>query len=193
MLYPNGTTTRPHVSSPYGPRDPRIGVSSFHAGADLTGYSTIHAIAAGVVTSAGWMNNAAGNVVVIDHGNGVTSVYMHNASHKVKRGQHVTEGQPIAVMGSTGNASGNCNHLEIRINGKTTEPLAYISARLNTQEENDMIVNIKGQAGKRSGGTWLLKDGTATFLGYDPKFKAPIIQSDAVIRNLAKHYEGLPA
>jgi hypothetical protein len=130
MLYPNGTTSRPRVSSPYGPRDSSIGISSFHAGADLIGFGTIHAIAAGRVTFAGWMNNAAGRTVIIDHGNGITSVYMHNDTHRVRRGDRVTEGQPIATMGDTGNASGPCNHLEIRIRGKRTEPLAYIAARL---------------------------------------------------------------
>lgn len=130
MLYPNRSTTRPRVSSPYGPRDPSIGISGWHNGADLIGFGTIHAIAAGRVTFAGWLNNAAGNTIVIDHGNGVTSVYMHNAAHQVRRGQRVTEGQPIATMGATGNASGPCNHLEIRVHGKSVEPLAYIAARL---------------------------------------------------------------
>lgn len=202
MLYPNGTRSRPRVSSPYGPRDSRVGVSSFHAGADLIGYDIIHAVSAGVVTFAGWMNGAAGNAIVIDHGNGVTSVYMHNASHKVKRGQHVTEGQAIAVMGSTGNATGDCNHLEIRIHGKSTEPLAYIAARLpkptttsttNTTGDDEMIQNIGGKAGKRSGGTYLFKDGKATFLGYDKRSKLPYITDEAIIRNLAQHYAGLPA
>lgn len=205
MLYPNGTTTRPRVSSPYGPRDSSIGISSFHAGADLIGFDTIHAIAAGRVTFAGWMNNAAGRTVVIDHGNGVTSVYMHNDAHHVSRGDRITEGQPIATMGDTGNASGPCNHLEIRIRGKRTEPLAYIAARLprtpaptsatttSTTGEQDMIQNIKGKAGKRSGGMWLLKDGKATFLGHDPASTLPYIEDEGVIRNLAKHYKGLPA
>lgn len=194
MLYPDGTTKRPRVSSPYGPRDPRIGVSSIHAGADLIGFSTIHAVAAGVVTFAGWMNSAAGNTIVIDHGNGVTSVYMHNALHHVRRGQRVCEGKAIADMGATGNASGKCNHLEIRVHGKHTEPLTYIAARLTTTTNtgDEMIQNIKGKAGKRSGGTWLLANGTATFLGHDPASKLPYLDDEAIIRNLAKHYEGLP-
>lgn len=194
MLYPNGTDRRPKVSSPYGRRDPRIGVSSFHAGADLIGFSTVHAVAAGRVTFAGRMNNAAGNTIVIDHGNGVTSVYMHNRSHKVRRGQRVTEGQPIAVMGSTGNASGTCNHLEIRVHGKSTSPLGYISRHLTTTNEGEeMLQNIKGKAGKRSGGTWLLAGGKAVFLGHDPANTAPYIADEDVIRNLAAHYDGLPA
>lgn len=129
MLYPNGSTTRPAVSSPYGPR--AGGAFSFHYGADLVGFTRIHAIAGGLVTFAGWMNNAAGHTVIIDHGGGVTSVYMHNASHAVARGQRVTEGQHIANMGASGNATGPCNHLEIRVHGTSVEPLSYIANRLS--------------------------------------------------------------
>lgn len=128
MLYPNGTTTRPTVSSPFGPR--KGGVSSFHHGADLVGFTTIRAVAAGRVTFAGWMNNAAGNAIVIDHGGGVASVYMHNKAHHVARRATVSEGQAIATMGDTGNATGPCNHLEIRVKGVSVEPLSYIAARL---------------------------------------------------------------
>lgn len=128
MLYPNGTKTRPAVTSPFGPR--KGGAFSFHYGADLVGFTTICAIAAGKVTFAGWMNPAAGYTIIIDHGGGVTSLYMHNAAHHVRRGDRVTEGQHIAVMGRSGNASGNCNHLEIRTHGISVEPLAYIAARL---------------------------------------------------------------
>ena len=130
MLYPNGSAKRPKVSSPYGPRDGSIGVSNFHAGADFIGFATIKAVADGNVTYVGWLNNAAGNTIRIDHGGGVQSTYMHNASHKVKKGQRVTRGQAIAVMGSTGNATGDCSHLEIRLNGKSTDPVPYIAARV---------------------------------------------------------------
>ncbi|MGB3375322.1 MAG: M23 family metallopeptidase [Microbacterium sp.] len=195
MLYPNGSTRRPRVSSPYGPRDPSIGVSGFHFGADLIGFPIVRAAAAGKVTFAGWMNNAAGNTVVIDHGDGVTTVYMHNKSFKVRAGKRVTAGQPIAEMGSTGNASGLCSHFEVRVKGRHVDPLAYVASTIttNTTGDEEMLQNIKGKAGKRSGGTWLLKDGQATFLGHDPKNTAPYIEDEGVIRNLAKHYDGLPA
>lgn len=130
MRYPDGTTNTPRVSSPFGPR--KGGAFSFHYGADLIGFTTIHAVAGGLVTFAGWMNNAAGNTVIIDHGGGVTSLYMHNAAHHVRRGERVTEGQRIATMGRTGNADGNCCHLEIRQRGTSVEPLAYVRARLTT-------------------------------------------------------------
>lgn len=196
MLYPNGSTRRPEVSSPYGRRDPKIGVSSFHAGADLIGFDTVHAVADGKVTFAGYMNRAAGNTIVIDHGHGVTTIYMHNRAHKVRAGKRVTAGQPIAVMGSSGNATGLCSHFEVRVKGRHVDPLAYVASTIpttTTTGEEDMLQNIKGKAGKRSGGTWLFKDGKATFLGHDPKNTAPYIDSEDVIRNLAEHYDGLPA
>lgn len=148
MLWPNGSAVRPRISSPYGPR--KGGVSSFHAGADLTGFTAVRAVASGVVTFAGWMNDAAGNVVVIDHGAGVTSVYMHNKSHQVRRGERVTLGDQVAIMGSTGNATGNCCHLEIRVHGKSTDPIPYITARIagtaggatTSPEEDDMPIII---------------------------------------------------
>lgn len=128
MLFPNGSPIQPNVSSPFGPR--KGGAFSVHYGADLTGFTTIRAVAPGKVTFAGWMNAAAGNTIIIDHGNGVSSVYMHNASHKVSRGARVSEGDPIATMGATGNASGPCCHLEIRINGTSVDPLPYIATRV---------------------------------------------------------------
>src|SRR5690554_349144 len=132
MLWPNGSTTRPAISSPFGPRSG--GAFSVHYGTDFTGFATIRAVAPGLVTFAGWMNDAAGNTVVIDHGGGVSSVYMHNASHTVSRGARVTEGQPIAVMGASGNATGPCCHLEVRLNGTSVDPVPYITARLTTNK-----------------------------------------------------------
>lgn len=129
MLYPNGSTIRPTVSSPFG-RRPNVGAFSFHYGADLIGFTTIRAIAAGKVTFAGLLNAAAGYTVIVDHGGGVTSLYMHNDAHHVRKGDRVAEGQAIALMGDSGNATGDCCHLEIRINGTSVEPLGYISARL---------------------------------------------------------------
>lgn len=184
MLYPNGTSTRPEVSSPFGPRSG--GAFSIHYGADLIGFTTIRAVAAGKVTFSGWLNDSAGNTVVIDHGNGVTSVYMHNDSHEVARGANVTEGQAVAVMGQSGNATGNCNHLEIRIHGTSVEPLAYIAARLTTNnQEEEMIINIQGRAGARRGGAFYIEGGKATFLGA-PVAGVPTLDFDAGSRLAAR-------
>jgi hypothetical protein len=129
MRFPDGSTKAPYVTSPFGKR--QGGAFSFHYGADMIGFATIKAVASGKVTFAGWMNNAAGNTVVIDHGNGVTSLYMHNAQHYVRKGDNVKEGQDIAFMGRSGNATGACCHLEIRVHGTSVEPVSYINARLS--------------------------------------------------------------
>ena len=203
MLYPDRSTTRPRVSSPYGPRDPRIGISSIHAGADLIGFETIHAIAAGKVTFAGWMNDAAGNTIVIDHGNGVSSRYMHNESHRVRRGQRVDEGEPIGEVGQSGNATGDCLHLEVRLHSKHTDPLAYIAARLprpssstpatnpTTPEEDTMILFIKGKAGARRGGLYLIRGDQAEFLGSTSGKGFPTLTDEREIVELQKHVKGI--
>ncbi|QYW07176.1 endolysin [Microbacterium phage Jannah] len=130
-MYPHGAKTPPKVSSPFGPRDPRVGISSQHNGADLIGFEDVHAVEAGTVTSAGWMNNAAGITVVIDHGGGITSLYMHLERVSVSRGARVAEGAKIGEVGSTGNATGDCLHYEIRLNGRSIEPMGWTAARIN--------------------------------------------------------------
>lgn len=154
MLYPNGSAIRPQVSSPFGPR-PNVGAFSFHYGADLIGYETVRAAGAGRVTFAGWMNSAAGNTVVIDLGGGVTELHMHLGTFAVRKGDQVTPGSALGAMGATGNATGKCDHFEIRINGTSVEPLAYVAARLasssgkasTTSKETDMdcMILINGK------------------------------------------------
>ncbi|AVR56409.1 peptidase [Microbacterium phage PaoPu] len=130
-MYPHGAKTPPKVSSPFGPRDPRVGISSQHNGADLIGFEDVHAVEAGTVTSAGWMNDAAGITVVINHGGGITSLYMHLERVSVSRGARVAEGAKIGEVGSTGNATGDCLHYEIRLNGRSIEPMGWTAARIN--------------------------------------------------------------
>lgn len=102
-------------------------MSASHKGADICGpYGTaILAADSGVVTKAGW--NAAGRgygySIVVNHGNGMTTLYAHMSELYVSPGTYVSQGQVIAAMGSTGNSTGNHLHFEIRING------ALVSAR----------------------------------------------------------------
>lgn len=67
-----------------------------------------------------------GNVVVIDHGGGLTTTYAHNSSLVARVGQSVSQGQVIAYVGSTGNSSGPHVHLEFRINGTAVDPFNYL-------------------------------------------------------------------
>jgi len=87
----------------------------------------INAAGDGVVTFSGW-RNGYGKVIEIDHGFGIETVYAHNSKNRVKRGQRVSLGDHIADMGNTGRSTGTHLHYEIRINGKSTNPMVYIRA-----------------------------------------------------------------
>lgn len=101
-----------------------------HTGMDIAaGAGTaVYAADSGTVvtaTSYGW-NYGYGNYVVIDHGNGVQTLYAHNSAVYVSPGQKVSQGQQIAAVGQTGNAYGNHCHFEIIINGYKVNPAGYI-------------------------------------------------------------------
>lgn len=102
-----------------------------HKGVDIarTDRSTsppIYAAESGTVKSAGTMNGY-GNTVVIDHGNGMETLYGHMSSIKASTGQKVERGQQIGVMGSTGNSTGIHLHFEVHKNGEIMNPLGYIN------------------------------------------------------------------
>ena len=94
-----------------------------HPGIDMSAPTgtDIHAAADGVVIKAGWYGGY-GNAVVLSHGSGLTSLYGHNSSVKVKVGQSVKKGDVIAAMGSTGFSSGSHCHFEVRQNGGLRNP-----------------------------------------------------------------------
>lgn len=98
-----------------------------HEGIDIgaaTG-TPISASAAGTVIVAGW-NGGYGNLVVIDHGGGVSTAYGHQSAIHVSVGQSVGQGTVIGAVGSTGNSTGPHLHFEVRINGSATDPLPYL-------------------------------------------------------------------
>ena len=74
---------------------------------------------------AGWMGGY-GNLVVVDHGGGVSTAYGHNTSVAVGVGQQVAQGQLIAYSGNTGHSTGPHVHFEVRINGGAVDPLGYL-------------------------------------------------------------------
>ena len=119
-----------YISSPFGSRlNPFTNLPEFHYGVDLAGSGAIKAAQSGKVVTSGW-HNSYGNYVIIDHGtiNGknVKTVYAHLAVRYVVVGDYVTQGQQIAVMGTTGDSTGVHLHFEVRENDYVVEPLNYI-------------------------------------------------------------------
>ncbi|SFC04005.1 Murein DD-endopeptidase MepM and murein hydrolase activator NlpD, contain LysM domain [Alkalibacterium subtropicum] len=126
----NGWTrpARGRISSPYGWRThPIFGDRRFHTGVDIAGSGPIIAARAGTVTTAGY-NGALGYYVKVDHGDGYTSVYSHMQPNlSVARGQRVSQGQQLGIMGTTGDSTGV--HLDFKVyrNGETVDPMNYIN------------------------------------------------------------------
>ncbi len=126
FLWP--TTNSYTITSPYSMRvHPTLGVYKQHTGIDIgASYGTnVLAAADGTVIIAGW-NNAYGNYVVINHGGGVTTLYGHNSSLTVSKGQKVSRGQVIAKVGSTGYSTGPHIHFEVQVNGSPVNPMSYL-------------------------------------------------------------------
>jgi murein DD-endopeptidase MepM/ murein hydrolase activator NlpD len=119
------------VTSGFGSRtDPITGEkSAFHTGLDLGAPYGTNILAAedGVVILAQWYSGY-GNCVIIDHGNGLWTLYghIHNDGIVVKKGDRVKRGQKIAEVGATGRATGNHLHFEVRVNGTATDPTPYL-------------------------------------------------------------------
>lgn len=118
------------MSSGYGTRvHPITGKIKKHTGVDMAAPqgTDIHAAEGGVVTVAQWWNGY-GNTVVIDHGNGVWTLYGHirDGGIAVSSGQTVSRGQKIAEVGSTGNSTGPHLHFEVRVNGQPVNPVPYL-------------------------------------------------------------------
>lgn len=124
-----GTAARPCQARPVadeGINQPYGGPNG-HPGIDLhASYGDpIHACLAGTVISAGWLGGY-GNATIIDHGGGMATLYGHQSQIMVSEGQHVTAGQVIGLIGSTGFSTGPHLHFEVRINGNTVDPAAYL-------------------------------------------------------------------
>ncbi|ESA36323.1 peptidase m23 [Leptolyngbya sp. Heron Island J] len=116
------------ITSGFGPRvHPVLGYRRFHAGVDFGApYGTrITAADSGKVIFAGWYGGY-GNSVIIDHGDGLTTLYAHASRLNVREGQTVTKGQSIAAIGSTGLSTGPHLHFEVRRNGNPVNPMGFL-------------------------------------------------------------------
>lgn len=98
-----------------------------HTGIDINGTlkDATYAVDEGIVTFSGWNASGYGNMILIDHGNGMVTRYAHHSKMYVKAGDQVTKGQTIGMVGSTGRSTGPHLHFEIYINGKRVNPLEY--------------------------------------------------------------------
>ena len=125
LQWPTPSTT--YVTSPYGWRfHPIQKRNKLHTGVDIgAGYgASVVAAEGGTVLRAGW-NGGYGQYIVIDHGNGLSTLYAHNSTLLVSAGQVVSRGQKIALVGSTGNSTGPHLHFEVLKYGQTTDPMSY--------------------------------------------------------------------
>lgn len=127
FIWPCPASSR--ITSGYGGREsPMEGASSSHQGIDIgaaTG-SSILAAAGGTVTISTY-SYSAGNYIMINHGGGIYTAYMHCSELLVKAGQEVTQGQVIGKVGSTGYSTGPHLHFGIRVNGSYVNPTNYVS------------------------------------------------------------------
>lgn len=118
-----------HVTSKYGWRTIELyGYAKFHAGIDIgAGMGTAILAADGGTVTVSTYDGGYGNYVMINHGDGKSTLYAHMSSRGVSVGQSVTKGQTIGYVGSTGNSTGPHLHFEIRVNGGAVNPLKYFS------------------------------------------------------------------
>lgn len=131
--YDGGTFTWPcpsstRISSEYGNRlHPVLNVTKFHNGIDIAASSGSSILAAykGTVVGAGY-NSSMGNYVMIDHGDGLYTIYMHASALYVTTGQNVAKGDTIAAVGSTGRSTGPHLHFGVRLNGSYVNPHSYV-------------------------------------------------------------------
>lgn len=133
LSWPTWTTT---ITSYYGYRThPVYGTTRFHSGIDIgaTFGDTVMAAASGTVIlvstpcpGCNWGGTGYGNYVVIDHGDGLATLYGHMRSVYVSTGDYVNCGDAIGEVGSTGTSTGAHLHFEVRVNGSTVDPLGYL-------------------------------------------------------------------
>lgn len=135
------------ISSKYGMRThPITGVYKLHTGVDIGAPAGANFVAAndGIIVKAGY-NSAYGNMVIIDHGGGVSTLYAHGSEIKVQVGDMVKRGETVVLkVGSTGYSTGPHAHFEVRLNGVVTDPMPYITSGVvpqtqikeNSSEEN---------------------------------------------------------
>lgn len=127
FIWPCPSSSR--ITSTFGNREqPTEGASTYHKGIDIgasTGSEIVAAAGGSVVTAA--YSVSAGNYIMLYHGNGIYTVYMHCSKLLVSAGDEVSQGQKIALVGSTGVSTGAHLHFGVSVNGTYVNPLNYVS------------------------------------------------------------------
>ena len=127
MIWPMPSSS--YITSGFGYRkEVMAGSGTFHNGIDIAvnAGAPILAAKAGRVISASY-HYSMGNHVILDHGNGVYTIYMHSSKLLVSVGQEVTQGETIALVGSTGMSTGPHLHFSVKLSGEYVNPLNYVS------------------------------------------------------------------
>jgi len=139
------------IASGFGFRiHPIYGIAKMHSGIDFTAPqgTPIYATGDGVVTTAG-NSSGTGNHVIINHGYGYETEYMHMVRVKAKRGQRVKRGEVIGWVGSTGASTGPHCHYEVHINGNAVDPVYFFFNDLNA-EQYDRVLKIAATGSAKS-------------------------------------------
>jgi murein DD-endopeptidase MepM/ murein hydrolase activator NlpD len=135
--------TASNFTSGFGVRsDPFRGRAAMHGGVDLAGPvgTPIYATADGIVGRSEWNNGGYGNLVEINHGQGIQTRYGHLSRLIAQPGQRVRRGELIGLMGSTGRSTGSHLHYEVRIDGRAVNPIPFM-------QSNDMLVALQRRDG----------------------------------------------
>ncbi len=139
------------IASGFGYRiHPIYGIAKMHNGLDFTAPqgTPIYATGDGVVTTAG-VGTGTGNEVIINHGYGYETVYMHMVRIKARDGQRVKRGEVIGWVGSTGASTGPHCHYEVHINGTPVDPVYFFFNDLNA-EQYDRVLKIASTGSAKS-------------------------------------------
>jgi murein DD-endopeptidase MepM/ murein hydrolase activator NlpD len=145
-----------NFTSGYGVRsDPFRGSAAMHAGIDLAGPigTPIYATADGMVGRSEWNAGGYGNLVELNHGQGIQTRYGHLSRRMVEPGQRVRRGQMIGLMGSTGRSTGSHLHYEVRIDGRAVNPIPFMQQPASTMAALQRPAAVGGPTGGAAAGS----------------------------------------
>jgi len=140
------------IASGFGMRiDPVYGTPKMHKGLDFAAPqgTPIYATANGTVAVAGFTDGGYGNHVEINHGYGYETIYGHMVKVKVHSGEHVTRGEVIGWVGSTGKSTGPHCHYEIHVNGEAVDPVYFFYNDINP-DQFDRLLKIASTGSAKS-------------------------------------------